>query len=130
MCADEGKGAKEIADYINGLGIPTRFTFSESVQRRKRPGKRLQNNAPRWRPSRILRMIHSTLYKGYRTYGERATLKDYEPILQQVPSIVDEELWDKANKAAARQDWYGDTYRRRQVAFPSAGTGSDTKTSC
>ena len=99
MCADEGKGAKEIADYINGLGIPTRFTFSESVQRRKRPGKRLQNNAPRWGPSRILRMIHSTLYKGYRTYGERATLKDYEPILQQVPSIVDEELWDKANKA-------------------------------
>ena len=99
MCADEGKGAKEIADYINALGIPTRFTFSESVQRRKRPGKRLQNNAPRWGPSRILRMIHSTLYKGYRTYGERSTLKDYEPIQQQVPAIVDEELWDRANKA-------------------------------
>ena len=99
MCGNECRTSKEIADYINALGVPTRFVFSEEVQRKKYPGKRLRNNSALWSPGRIQTMIHSTIYKGYRTYGLRATLKDYDPIPQTVPAIVDEKLWAKANRS-------------------------------
>lgn len=101
MCADENKSCIEIADYINALGVPTRYIPARNLVRRRRPGKRLRNNASVWGPSRVLRMINNTLYKGYRIYGLRATLKDYEPIEQLVPAIVDEDIWTRANLAAS-----------------------------
>jgi site-specific DNA recombinase len=101
MCADENKSCTEIADYVNALGVPTRYVSTRNLVRHRRPGKRLRNNASVWGPSRILRMINNTLYKGYRIYGLRATLKDYDPIEQLVPAIVDEETWNRANRAAS-----------------------------
>ena len=101
MCADENKICIEIADYVNALGVPTRYRSTRNLIRCKHPAKRLRNNASVWGPSRILRMINNTLYKGYRIYGLRATLKDYEPIEQLVPAIVDEETWNRANRAAS-----------------------------
>lgn len=101
MCADENKSCTEIADYVNALGVPTRYISTRNLMRRRRPGKRLRSNASVWGPSRVLRMINNTLYKGYRIYGLRATLKDYEPIEQLVPAIVDEEIWNRANRAAS-----------------------------
>ena len=99
MCANENKSSDEIADYINSLGVPTRYSSSNSREKRRRPGKRLRNNAALWWPSRVQNIIHSSIYKGYRVYGLRATLKDYEPIRQETPAIVDEELWERANQA-------------------------------
>ena len=101
LCADENKSCIEIADYVNALGVPTRYISTRNLVRRKRPGKRLRNNASVWSPSRVLGMINNTLYKGYRIYGLRATLKDYEPIEQLVPAIVDEDTWNRANRAAS-----------------------------
>lgn len=98
MCANESKSCIEIADYINSLGVPTRYNSTRNLERRKRPGKRLKNNAAMWGPSRIQRMLRNSLYKGYRIYGLRATQRDYTPIEQQVPAIVDEEKWNKANQ--------------------------------
>ncbi len=101
LCGNENKSCRDIADYINALGVPTRYIPTKNLVRQKHPGKRLQNNAPLWGPSRVLRMIHSTLYMGQRTFGLRATLKDYDPIEQQVPPIVDEETWNRANRAVS-----------------------------
>lgn len=112
MCADENKSCLEIANYVNALGVPTRYIPARNLLLRKRPGKRLQNNAPLWGPSRVLRMLRNSLYKGYRIYGMRATLKDYEPIEQQVPAIVDEDTWNRANRVISSK--YFVTPQRRQ----------------
>ena len=108
MCANENKSCNEIADYINSLGVPTRFSSSS---KRRRPGKRLRNNATLWWPNRVLQIIHGTIYKGYRIYGLRRTLKNYEPIRQETPAIVDEELWDKANQALCKRTIFGKKQR-------------------
>ena len=101
LCGNKNMNCREIANYINALGVPTRYIPTANLMRRKHPGKRLQNNAPLWGPSRILRMIHNPLYKGFRTFGLRATVKDYDPIEQRVPAIVDEETWNRANQATS-----------------------------
>ncbi|SDC33600.1 site-specific DNA recombinase [Succiniclasticum ruminis] len=112
LCANENKSSIEIADYVNALGVPTRYIPNRNHLLRKRPGKRLRNNAPLWGPSRVLRMLRNSLYKGYRIYGLRATLKDYEPIEQRVPAIVDEDTWNRANRVISSK--YFLTPRRRQ----------------
>ena len=98
LCANEHKSTYEIAKYVNALGVPTRYISTRNLVRRKRPGKRLRNNASVWGPTRVQRMLRNPLYKGYRIYGLRATLKDYEPIEQQVPAIIDEDTWNRANR--------------------------------
>ena len=113
LCGNKNMNCREIANYINALGVPTRYIPTANLMRRKHPGKRLQNNAPLWGPSRILRMIHNPLYKGFRTFGLRATVKDYDPIEQRVPAIVDEETWNRANQAASARTL---TYTKQRKA--------------
>jgi site-specific DNA recombinase len=82
----------KIANYLNALGIPTKY----AIEGHKVPsGKRKEKLASIWLPGRVRSMIVQTAYKGIHAYGKR-TNKVRELIERQVPAIVDEDTWNKA----------------------------------
>lgn len=83
-----------VADYLNALGIPPSYVKDG---RQVKHGKRKENTAGIWRPSRIRNMIVNPTYKGVHYYGRR-TNKERELIPREVPAIVSEELWEKAQQ--------------------------------
>ncbi|MBU1950895.1 MAG: recombinase family protein, partial [Candidatus Eisenbacteria bacterium] len=54
-----------------------------------------------WWPGRVGLIIRNTTYKGVHYFGRRAK-RIKEPIKRQVPAIVSEEIWDKAQKTLKR----------------------------
>ena len=84
----------KIADYLNALGIPPKYTLQNRQISR---GKRKENTAGVWRPSRIRNMIIETTYMGLHRYGKR-TQKQREIIDRKVPAIVTIDTWELAQK--------------------------------
>lgn len=83
-----------VADYFNSLKIPPSYIKDG---RKVKRGKRKENTAGVWTPSRIGNMIKSSTYKGLHVYGKRSK-KTRELIERTVPAIVSEELWKKAQE--------------------------------
>lgn len=94
LVAEDGCSTIEVADYFNALGIPPSYIKDG---RKVKRGKRKENTAGIWRPSRIRNMIVNPTYKGVHVYGKR-TNKQRELIPRKVPAIVSEEIWNKAQK--------------------------------
>ncbi|GIM47581.1 serine recombinase [Collibacillus ludicampi] len=92
LTVEQKMSTVKIADYLNALGVPPSYTKDG---RKVKRGKRQENTAGIWRPSRIRNMIINETYKGIHHYGKRAS-KERDLILRQVPAIVSEEVWDKA----------------------------------
>ncbi len=95
MCADEGKSSLKISDHLNALGIPPAWVAHNLG------GKRRNNTSGLWGSSRILRILKATTYKGIHEYGKRSQ-RGRETILRQVPVIIDEATWEKAQTALNR----------------------------
>ncbi|WP_342039308.1 recombinase family protein [Clostridium fallax] len=78
----------DISMYLNSLNIPTN-SFRNSK------GKRRKGLTGKWRHNSILRILSSSTYKGIHEYGKRGTRRK-ETISRNVPAIIDEEIWNKA----------------------------------
>jgi site-specific DNA recombinase len=72
LIADQGQSTIRVSDYLNALGIPP--SYSKDSRQLKR-GKRKENTAGIWRPSRIQNMVVNTTYKGIHHYGKRSNKK-------------------------------------------------------
>lgn len=83
----------KIADYLNALRVPPSYSANG---RRITRGKRKENTAGIWRPSRVGNIIKNTTYKGIHCYGKRTQKENREIITREVPAIVTEETWDSA----------------------------------
>lgn len=77
----------DIAVYLNAKCTPTSCMSKKDLRHKSITGK--------WRSGSIARILSSTTYKGICEYG-KSSKKRKETILQSVPPIVDEELWQKA----------------------------------
>jgi site-specific DNA recombinase len=84
----------KIADYLNSLQIPPSYVRDG---RKVKRGKRKENTAGIWRPSRIRNMIINPTYKGVHEYGKRSK-KEREIIVREVPAIVSPEVWERAQQ--------------------------------
>lgn len=94
LVADQGMSTIKVADYLNALGVPPSYSKDG---RQVRKGKRKEKTSGAWLPGRIRNMIVSTTYKGLHQYGKRSS-KDREVIPREVPAIVSEETWEKAQR--------------------------------
>ncbi len=95
MCADEGASTLKISDHLNALGIPPAWVAHNLG------GKRRNNTSGMWGPSRILRILRASTYKGIHEYGKRSQ-RGRETISRQVPVIIDTETWEKAQVVLKR----------------------------
>lgn len=94
LTVDQHYSTVRIAEYLNALGVPPSYTKDG---RQLKKGKRKTNTAGIWRPSRIRNIIVNTTYKGIHHYGRR-TDKKREIIPREVPAIVDEATWTRAQE--------------------------------
>jgi site-specific DNA recombinase len=92
LIADQKWSSIKVADYFNALTIPPSYVRDG---RKVRKGKRKEQTAGVWTPGRITNMIRSSTYKGIHIYGKRST-KDRELIEREVPAIVSEDQWERA----------------------------------
>lgn len=101
LIAYEGKTTVDVANFLNALGVPPSYAKDNRMIKN---GKRKENTAGIWRPSRIRNMIVNTTYKGIHQYGKR-TNKKRELITRQVPAIVDEKTWETAVTNMHKNMW-------------------------
>jgi site-specific DNA recombinase len=94
LIADQRWSTIKTADYFNSLTIPPSYVRDG---KKVKKGKRKENTAGIWTPGRIGNMIKNTTYKGVHFYGRR-TKRDRELIEREVPTIVSEEKWDRAQQ--------------------------------
>jgi len=85
--ADDRKSCPEIADLLNGLGVPPAYAKgrSQTLERETETGDS-RHLASRPHPS----LANNTTYMGLHRYGKRSKRRA-EPIERQVPQIVDVE---------------------------------------
>ncbi len=95
LIANQGYSTIKAADYINALGVPPSYAKDG---RQVKQGKRKVNTAGIWRPGRVRSIIVNTTYKGIHYYGKRSN-KERELIAREVPALVSEDLWQKAQLA-------------------------------
>lgn len=93
LIANKKYSTIKVADYLNALEIPPLYT---KMGRKITKGKRQEATAGIWRPGAIRRIIKNKTYMGIHEYGKNSKKKDREIIVREVPSIVDEDIWNKA----------------------------------
>ena len=84
--AAKGQSTISIANHLNDLGIPSKYKLYDTS--RKCSGY--------WYQSKVLNILHNTVYYGYRVHGKLSDSPKAEQVEQTVPAIVDKELWDSA----------------------------------
>jgi len=109
LTVDDHYSCVQIADYLNGLGIPPAYVKDE---RKILKGKRKENTSGIWRPSRIRNMLVNPTYKGVHFYGRR-TVKKREIIPRQMPAIVTLEIWDRAQEILHEHQLKGLMHKKR-----------------
>lgn len=82
----------KIADYLNALGVPPSYAKDN---RKILKGNRKVNTLGMWHPGSIRAILISTTYKGIHYYGRRSK-KDRDLIPREVPALIDEVTWEKA----------------------------------
>lgn len=90
LYVNEKMPSSDIAVYLNNLNIPTSSMSKYNNRHRKNPTEK-------WRANSIMRILSSSTYKGIHEYGKRGTRRK-ETILREVPAIIDEEIWLKAQR--------------------------------
>ncbi len=84
--ASKGHSTISIANHLNDLGIPSKYKLHATT--RKCSGY--------WYQSKVLNILHNTVYYGYRVHGKLSESPKAEHIEQTVPAIVDKQLWNDA----------------------------------
>ena len=138
---DEGLSTLNIAVYLNNLNVPSSCSIGKCNRSDSITGK--------WRSGSVLRIISNTTYKGVHYYGKRGTRRK-ELIKREVPQIVSEEIWEKAQKVKesniimskrnmknrefllrklikcehCKKTFYGITYKDRSSVYSCAGKKS------
>lgn len=85
----EGWSALRLAQHLNALSIPNKYTLRGNVAA----------GSGKWHQSKVLYILHNTLYYGERSFGRLSKNGDKNIIPQQVPAIVSRETWDAAQAA-------------------------------
>ncbi len=104
MAAVERKSCRCIAEYLNQLGVLCAYERDSRLLLR---GKRRQRTSGIWRAGRIRNLIVNTTYKGLHEYGKRSKTRQSQIIRREVPAIVSEDLWRKAQEALASNWLFG-----------------------
>jgi site-specific DNA recombinase len=94
MAAVEQKSCRRIAELLNALRVPCAYSRDERLVLR---GKRKERTAGVWRPGRVRGLLTNKTYYGIHEFGKRAARKR-EVIRREVPAIVAEETWQKAQE--------------------------------
>jgi site-specific DNA recombinase len=93
--AVEGWSCVRIADYLNGLGVPT--SYAKDGRLVKKRGERAERTQGRWRAGRIRNLIVNPIYKGEYQYGRR-TKYQRAVLTSSVPALVSNEMWEEAQR--------------------------------
>lgn len=96
LVANKSYSTIKVCDYLNLLKAPTSYTKDSRVKLSK--GKRKEATAGIWRPNAIQRIITNKTYMGIHEYGKRSKKENREIIIRNVPAIVDEDTWNKAQE--------------------------------
>ena len=103
MAADERATCVRIADFLNILRVPCAYARDGRLLLR---GKRKQKTSGLWRAGRIRNMLVNSTYMGRHEYGKRS--KTERPtIMREVPAIVDEATWQKAQQTMKANFLFG-----------------------
>lgn len=90
LLVEQKYSSMKIADYLNTLKIPTAYIKdNKNIKKVKTNGL--------WRPTSVIRIITDIIYKGIHIYGKRSK-RQKEAVYRKVPSMIDEETWEKAQK--------------------------------
>jgi site-specific DNA recombinase len=104
MAAVDRLSCRAIAERLNALGVPCVYTRDDRLLLR---GKRRQRTSGLWRAGRVRNLIINPTYKGVHEYGKRTRCKESSVIVRQVPAIVPEETWNKAQETLAGNFLFG-----------------------
>lgn len=99
----EGWSALRLAQHLNALGVPNKYTLRGNVAA----------GSGKWHQSKILYILHNTLYYGERSFGKMSKNNNKNIIPQQVPAIVSKETWDAAQAAVEQHSIMPKFIKRR-----------------
>ena len=110
--SDEGRSCVWIADQLTGMGVPPAYVADgrEAKQRNTRAAR----TAGIWRPSRVRNLVVNTTYKGVHRYGKRSAAAGREVIEREVPALVPEEVWERAQETLRRNQLMSSKNAKRQ----------------
>lgn len=111
LAAEPDWSCERLAEYLNGLRVPTAYAERDYVHGRS--GRRLGRQ---WTGEGVRQLLASTTYKGVRVFGKRGTRVG--PVPQAVPPLVTEEQWAAAEAAREKRRlfshrWGTNTYLLR-----------------
>ncbi len=104
MAVEDRLSCRAIADRLNAMGVPCAYARDERLLLR---GKRRQRTSGIWRAGRVRNLITNPTYKGLHEYGKRSRGRDQVVIRREVPAIVTEDLWARAQAALASNFLFG-----------------------
>jgi len=105
MAAEDQQSCREIAEYLNALGVPG----AGALEQRRRKG---QKAAARWRAGRVRNLLISTTYKGQHLYGKRSRNRQRALVPRTVPAIVSEAVWQQAQETLHHNFRFGQRHCR------------------
>lgn len=103
MAANERATCVRIADFLNMLQVPCAYARDGRLTIR---GKRKQKTSGLWRAGRIRNMLINATYMGRHEYGKRSKVQR-PTIVREVPAIVDETTWRKAQQVLKSNFLFG-----------------------
>lgn len=104
MAAVDRVSCRAIPEHLNAMRVPCAYTRDDRLLLK---GKRRQRTSGISRAGRIRNLITSATYKGLHEYGKRSHCRDKELITREVPPIITEEIWTKAQEAPATNFLFG-----------------------
>jgi site-specific DNA recombinase len=122
----DGWSCPRIANHLNALGVPTAYQHIAPGERRAERGTGLQ---AKWRAGRIRNMVVLSVYKGLYRYGKRSK-KQRETWEAKVPRLVDDDLWQAAQEALARNRLIAKNTPRRYLLTGLIKCGDCGKSYC
>ncbi|MGA2717111.1 MAG: recombinase family protein [Bryobacteraceae bacterium] len=103
LAANERATCVRIADFLNMLHVPCAYARDGRLLLR---GKRKQKTSGLWRAGRIRNMLINATYMGRHEYGKRSKVQR-PTIVREVPAIVDEATWQKAQQVLKSNFLFG-----------------------
>lgn len=104
MAANERATCVRIADFLNMLRVPCAYARDGRLTLIR--GKRKQRTSGLWRAGRIRNMLINSTYMGRHEYGKRSKVQR-QTIVREVPAIVDEATWKKAQQVLKSNFLFG-----------------------
>ena len=113
-CVDERLTCVHIAERLNAMGVPTRYTKDGRAIHRK--GKRkAEKTTGIWRAGRVRNMLRNPSYMGHWEWGKRSKKrKPEERITGYSPAIVSEDVFNNAGDVLTSNQLFSDRNGRRE----------------